>query len=65
MSGVIYITGDKEFENIRSKRYKTFNFYHHFFFNVDNSINIEHRIFKFCEVMVTSMMEGTMSQILY
>ena len=35
------------------------------FFNVDNSINIEHKIFKFCEVSFDSMMEGSMSRIFY
>ena len=33
------------------------------FLNVDNSVNIETRLFKFCILIVDIIMEGTVSQI--
>ena len=35
------------------------------FLNVDNSINIQHKLFKFGESILDIIIEGTMSQICY
>ena len=33
------------------------------FLNVDSSINIQHKLLKFCEVVLDIIMEGIVSQI--
>ena len=40
-------------------------FLQYFFFNVDTSINIANTLFKFSEVILNIITEGTVSQIFY
>ena len=40
-----------------------FQFFAIIFLNVDNSVNIETRLFKFCVLILDIIMEGTVSQI--
>ena len=49
-----------EEENITKKSYFTT-----IFLNVNISTNVEHKLFKFCEVSLNITVEGTVSQIFY
>ena len=44
---------------------QNFTFFTNIFLNVDISINVEHKPFKFFEVILDIIMEGNVSQIFY
>ena len=53
-------------QDLKKKNYQReyrFRFFAIIFLNVDNSVNIETRLFKFCVLNIDTIMEGTVSQI--